>query len=370
MNTRTRPRRVVLAYSGGLNGSVAVPWLAEAHQADIVTITLDLGQHGELEEVRDRALAIGAVRAHVLDAREEFARDYVARTLKADALADDRWPLVGALAGPIVAKKLVEIAGIEQAVLVAHGVADTAAALRIETAVRGLNPQLTVLAPARDWEMSRLDTIAYAQERNIPVPVTVDTPHSADANLWGRAIACGTIDAWDEPPEELFTLTKAAAACPGEPAYLDIAFERGVPTAVNGVSMPLTELIGTVEMIAGSHGVGRLDVAGSRVREVGEAPAAVVLHAAHAELQRLVTTKDTARFSHRVSREYADMVERGGWFSPLRDALDAYVDKVQERVTGAIRLKLYKGDARIIGRKPAEPKSSTRRLRVVPAKTH
>ena len=320
--------------------------------------------------MRDRALAIGAVRAHVLDVREEFARDWVARAIKADALADDRWPFVSALAAPILARKLVEIAGIEQATIVAHGAADAAAAARIETAIRALNPQLTVLAPARDWSMSRMEAIEYAEKRGIVVPVTAATPHTADANVWGRVLASGSIDAWNEPPEELFTLTKSAPACPAEPAYVDVAFERGVPTAVNGVTMPLTDLIDTVGMIAGSHGVGRLDAAGSRLREIGEAPAAVVLHAAHAELQKLVTTKDAARFSRRASREYADVVERGAWFSPLREALDAYVDNIQQRVSGAIRLKLFKGDARIVGRKPAEPKPVTRRLRVVPAKTH
>jgi argininosuccinate synthase len=370
MNTRRKPGRIVLAYSGGLNSSVAVPWLAEAHDVDVVTISLDLGQPGELEEVRDRALATGAVRAHVLDVREEFARDWVARAVKADALADDRSPFVSALAAPILARKLVEIAAIEQTTRVAHGAADSGAAARIEAAVRALNPQLTILAPARDWPMTRIEAIEYAEKRGIVVPVTVETPHTADANVWGRVVASGAIDAWNEPPEELFTLTSPASACPAEAAYVDVAFERGVPTAVNGVAMPLTDLVDTVGMIAGAHGVGRLDVAGSPLREIGEAPAAVVLHAAHAELQKLVTPKDTVRFSRRVSREYADLIERGAWFSPLREALDAYVDKIQERVSGAIRLKLFKGGARIVGRKPAEPKPVTRRLRVVPAKTH
>jgi len=214
--------------------------------------------------------------------------------------------------------------------------------------------------------------MAYAQTRNIAVPVAVGVPHGADANVWGRALACA-IDTWTEPPEDVFTLTKAATACPGEPAYVDIAFERGVPTAVNGVAMPLTDLIGTVEMIAGGHGVGRLDVAGAHgpaCREVIEAPAAVVLHAAHAELQKLVTTKEAARFSKRVSREYADLVDRGAWFSPLREALDAYVDKIQERVSGAVRLKLFKGDARIVGRKIVEPRVAAKRLRMAVTTAH
>ncbi|HEY7288876.1 MAG TPA: argininosuccinate synthase [Vicinamibacterales bacterium] len=370
MNTHRRTPRIVLAYSGGLNGSVSIPLLAEAQHADLVTMTLDVGQAGDLEEVRDRALATGAVRAHVLDVREELARDYVSRVLKADALADDRSPLGSPLIAPVLARKLVEIAGIEQSTVVAHGAAEATDAARIETLVRAIDSRLTVLSPARDWDWNRLEAIAYAEKRHVSVPVTVDVPHGFDANIWGRSVSCGAIDAWDEPPDELFTLTKAAAACPAEPAYVEITFERGVPTAVNGVSMPLIDLIGTVEMIAGTHGVGRLDVAGSRAREVGEAPAAVVLHAAHAELQKLVTNKETARFSRRVSREYADVVDRGFWFSPLREALDAYIDKIQERVSGAIRVKLFKGDARIVGRKPADARSTTKRLRMVASKAH
>lgn len=352
-----RARRIVLAYSGGLNASAAVPWLAESEGADVVTITLDLGQQGELEEVRDRALASGAVRAHVLDVAEEFARDYVVRALKADALAEGRRPLISPLAAPMLAKKLVEIAAIEQAHLVAHGAADRDAAARIESAVRALNPRLTVRAPARDWDLTRLDAIVYAQKRNITVPVTAEAPHGADGHVWGRTVALRAANRRREPPEELFTLTKPAAACPDEPAFVDITFERGTPTAVNGVSMPLTDLIATVEMIAGAHGVGRAE------RGI-EAPAAVVLHAAHAELQKLVAGKEAVRFSKRVAREYADLVQRGAWFSPLREALDAYVDKISDRVSGVIRLKLFKGDARIIGRKVAEPKVAAKRLRM------
>ena len=370
MNTRTR--RVVLAFSGGLNSTVAIPWLAAAsgpEPLDIVTVSLDLGQGGELEDVRDRALATGAVRAHVLDVRDDFARDFITRALKADALADDRAPMGPALAMPLIARRLVEIAAIEQATAVAHGAADRAAAARFETAIHALNPQLTVLAPARDWNLTRIEAIEYANIRNIAVPVSIDLPHSADANAWGRSVAANAADSWEEPPEELFALTMAASACPGEPAYVDIAFERGVPVAVNGVAMPLIDIIGTVGMIAGSHGVGRLDIAASRARDVGEAPAAAVLHMAHAELQKLVTPKDAVKFSRTVSREYADLIERGAWFSPLREALDAYVDRVQDRVSGAIRLKLFKGDARIVGRKPAETRTTGKRLRVL-AKTH
>jgi argininosuccinate synthase len=372
MNTRSRRRRIVLACSGGLNSTVAIPWLAAADRvdpADVVTVSLDLGQGGELEEVRDRALAAGALRAHVLDERDGFARDFIARALRADAVADDRAPIGPALAVPLIASRLAEIAAIEQATVVAHGAADHVAAARFETTIRALNPSLTVLAPARDWNLTRIEAIAYANGHKLVTAATADMPHSADANAWGRLVAARDIDSWHEPAEELFALTIAASTCPNEPAYLDVSFERGIPTAVNGVTMPFIDIIGTVGMIAGSHGVGRFDIAASRAREIGEAPAAAVLHLAHAELQKLVTPKEAARFSRTVSREYADIIERGAWFSPLREALDAYVDRMQERVTGAIRMKLFKGDARIVGRESVEVNAPGKRLRVV-AKTH
>jgi argininosuccinate synthase len=371
MNKGTAAGRIVLAYSGGLNGSVAIRSLAEAATpVEIVTVTLDLGQAGELEEVRDRALAIGAARAHVLDVRDELARDYLLRALKADALDDHGVPMVGALAAPLIARKLVEIAGIEQAAAVAHGAADPSAAARIEAGVRALDADLTVLAPARESTLGRLEAVEYAAQRGITVPVTADLPHGTDANVWGRVVSCVGLDGWSEVPEEVFALTQPAATWPGESAYLEIAFERGAPVAVNGVSMSLIDLIGTVGMIAGAHGVGRRDVAGARGRGVTEAPAALVLHAAHADLQRLVTAKDAARFSQRAGREYADVIDRGAWFSPLREALDAYVDRIQDRVNGTVRIKLYKGDARIVGRKPLQPKAAAKRLKVVAAKPH
>jgi argininosuccinate synthase len=372
MNTRRGPHRIVLAYSGGLAASAAIRWLVEsaAEPVELVTVSLDLGQQGDLEAVRDRALSIGAARAHVLDVRDEFARDFIVRALKADALADDRTPLISGLAAPLIAKKLVEVASIEQAASVAHGAGDAPAAARFEAAVKALNPALSVLAPAALWQMTRAEAVAYAQARGAAVAAPPGPPHSVDGNLWGRTIVDASIDAWNEPPDALFTLTQPAPQCPGEPAYAEISFEQGVPTALNGVAMPLTDLIGAVAMLAGSHGVGRLDAAGSRAREVSEAPAAVVLHAAHGELQKLMTAKDAARFSRRVSREYSDVIDRGLWFTRLRQALDAYVDKMQEPVSGDVKVRLYKGDARIVGRKTAEAKAASKRLRVVAVKSH
>ena len=214
-----------------------------------------------------------------------------------------------------------------------------------------------MIAPARDWGMTRPQEIEYARARNVPVPATVESPYSTDSNLWGRSIECGVLeDPWQEPPEEIYTLTKSPADCPGEPAYVEIAFERGVPTAINGVQMPLVDLIANLGTIAGAHGAGRIDMVENRLvgiksREIYEAPAAVALHAAHKELQKLVTTKDLERVSRFVSVQYADIVYNGLWFTPTREALDAFVEKVQDRVTGVVRLKLFKGDCRIVGRK-------------------
>src|SRR5438132_5057360 len=228
--------RIVLAYSGGLDTSVAIPWLKEKYDAEIIAVTMDLGQGKELEEVRDRALATGAVRAHVLDLREEFAHDYILRALKADAIYEDRYPMATALGRPLIAQKLVEIAEIEQATAIAHGCTGKGNdQVRLDVTARALNPTIRVIAPARDWGMTRPEEIEYARARGVAVPATVQSPFSTDSNLWGRSIECGVLeDPWTEPPEEIYTLTKAASECPDEPAYVELSFERGVPTAING----------------------------------------------------------------------------------------------------------------------------------------
>src|SRR5262249_49187868 len=229
--------------------------------------------------------------------------------------------------------------------------------VRLDVTTRALNPKLKVIAPARDWGMTRPQEIEYAKQRNVPVPATVQSPYSTDSNLWGRSIECGVLeDPWQEPPEELYALTKPPAECPDEAAYVEISVEKGVPKAINGVQMPLLDVIGSVGRIAGGHGVGRIDMVENRLvgiksREIYEAPAASALHAAHKELQKLVTTKDLDRLCRFVSLQYADLIYNGLWFTPTREALDGFVEKVQERVTGQVRLKLFKGDCRIVGRK-------------------
>ena len=350
-------KRIVLAYSGGLDTSVAIPWLAEKHGAEVIAVTLDLGQGKELNDVRERALAVGAVRAHVIDVREEFARDFILPALQAGAVYEDRYPLATALGRPLIAKKLVEIAGIEGATAIAHGCTGKGNdQVRLDVSARAIEPDIAVVAPAREWGMTRPEEIAYAHARGIPVPATVDSPYSTDANLWGRSIECGVLeDPWAEPPEEIYTLTKSPGDCPDLAAYVEVEFESGVPARINGVPMPLVELIGSLETIAGAHGVGRIDMVENRLvgiksREIYEAPAAVVLHAAHRELEGFVIARDLERIARDLGRTYADLVYNGLWYSSTREAIDALVAKVQERVTGTVRIKLFKGTCTVVGR--------------------
>jgi argininosuccinate synthase len=351
-------KRILLAYSGGLDTSVAIPWLREQHDAEVIAVTVDLGQGRELAAIHERALAIGAVRAHVLDAREEFGREYILPALQAGAVYEDRYPLATALARPLIAKRLVEIARMEGADAIAHGCTGLHNdQVRLEAAIRALNPDIPIIAPAQTWDMSRVDKLEFARRRNVPVPDSISSPYSIDTNLWGRAIAAGVLeDAWVEPPEEIYTLTRSPQDCPDEPAYVELTFESGVPVRANGVEMSLLELIESLEIIAGAHGVGRIDVvenrlAGIKSREVYEAPAAVVLHTAHKELEKLVIPRELERVKHDLSRIYADLVYSGLWFSHTRQTIDAFVAAVQPRVTGSVRLKLFKGDCRIVGRK-------------------
>jgi len=350
--------RIVLAYSGGLDTSVAIPWLKEKYNAEVIAVTLDLGQGRELAQIRARAMATGAVRCHVLDVREEFARDYILPALQAGAMYEERYPLATALGRPLIAKKLVEIAQMENATAIAHGCTGKGNdQVRIDVSARAVDPTIQVIAPARVWGMSRPEEIEYARLRSVPVPTTKASPYSTDENLWGRSIECGVLeDPWNEPPDEIYTLTKSPADAPDAPAYVEIEWEKGVPTAVNGVAMPLTELIGSLETIAGVHGVGRIDMVENRLvgiksREIYEAPAGIVLHNAHRELEGMVIPKDLQRLKQRLAQEYADIVYNGLWFAPTREAIDAFVANVQQRVTGTVRLKLYKGDCRVVGRK-------------------
>ncbi len=349
--------RIVLAYAGGLDTTVAVPWLAEHYDAEVVTVTLDLGQGQDLALVRDRALAAGAARAHVLDVRAEFADRFILPALQAGALYEGRYPLTTALGRPLLAGKLVEIARIEGTTTLAHCCTGKGNdQIRIDVSARALEPSMTVIAPPRHWTMTVDEQVEYARSRGIAATPTPPGAYTIDLNLWGRSIQSGSLeDAWAEPPADVFALTAAQAACPAQPAYVEIAFERGIPTGLNGVPMPFLDLVATLSTIAGDHGVGRLDLienrlVGIKTREVYEAPAAIVLHQAHAELESFVSPRNLSRLKSELAVTYADLVYDGLWYSPVRDALDAFMAKIQEKVTGSIRVKLFKGVATIVGR--------------------
>ena len=344
--------RIVLAYAGDVETSAAIPWLSEQYGAEVVTVTMDLGQGRELDDLHDRALAIGAVRAHVFDLREEFAGSFILPALQAGALDD---PLTAALSRPLLAKQLVAVARIEEATAIAHGWgADAPDRTQLETSIRALDPSIHVLAPARQWELSRPDLLEYARQRAIPVPLG-DSRYTVDANLWGRSIAClDASDLWSDAPEDVFLRTKLAAEAPDAPAYVEIEFERGTPIKINGVPMSLAELIQSLETIVGAHGVGRIDIvgrdqSGAASRQILEAPAAVALHMAHRELQTFVIPRELDRLSAEMAAKYVDVVLDGTWFSGARDAMDAFVANVQQTVTGIVRLKLQKGACQIAG---------------------
>jgi argininosuccinate synthase len=350
--------RILLAYSGGLDTTIAIPWLREHYDAEVIAVTVDLGQGLELASIHERALAAGAVRAHIVDARDEFVKRFILPALQAGAVYEDRYPLATALGRPLLAQRLVEIARMEAATAVAHGCTGIHNdQVRLENSIRALDPTLEIIAAAQAWTMTHDQKIEYAGSRNVSVPDAAAGGYSIDTNLWGRAIASGGLeDAWVEPPEEIYTLTRSPQESPDQPAYVELDFEAGVPVRANGVDMSLLELIESLEIIAGAHGVGRIDVvenrlAGIKEREVYEAPSAVVLHTAHKELEKLVIPRDLERVKHDLSRIYADLVYSGEWFSHTRETIDAFVAAVQPRVTGSVRLKLFKGDCRIVGRK-------------------
>jgi len=330
----------VLAYSGGARSTAGIQWLTQHHRADVVTVTLDLGQPADLNEIREHALSSGAIRAHVIDARDEFVRDAVLPSLKAGALSDGRYPMSTAITRPIIAKQLVQIARIEKATLIAHGCAGRDAA-RLNRALKAIGPEF----PA----------IAFADEPGFPSPAD-DTAERVDANMWGRTIGRRGDDGSSPPPDASFTLTKRLDDTPNQPAYVDILFERGAPSGHSGVTMTFPELIDSLSTIAGEHGVGRLDrikvrADGSRTRALYEAPAAVVLHLAHAELWRYVSSESQQRFDMAVSAAYVEAIDRGEWFDPLRTGVDAYVDATSQQMTGTIRVRLFKGAAQVVGRK-------------------
>ncbi|MCL4309230.1 MAG: argininosuccinate synthase [Actinomycetota bacterium] len=353
-------KKVVLAYSGGLDTSVMIAWLKEKYGLEAIAVLVDAGRASRLEELRQKALSIGAAESIVIDAREEFAHDFVLPSLAANALYEERYPLVSALSRPLICKLLVGVAHKAGAVAVAHGcTAKGNDQVRFDLGIRALDPSLEILAPAREWGMTREQALEYAVAHDIPVPLKKDSPYSIDENLWGRAVECGPLeDPWQEPPGDAYAVTCAPEAAPDEPAYLEIGFEAGEPVSLNGSEMPMVDLIDRVDGIGAAHGFGRIDMIENRLvgiksREVYETPGALALIMAHRDLEDLVLPRDLSHFKRSLERKFADMLYNGGWFDPLMVALRAFMEETQRRVSGTVRLKYYKGSCKVVGRKSA-----------------
>ena len=353
-------KRVVLAYSGGLDTSVIVRWLAD-RGFEVITYTADVGQGEELDEIPAKAKASGAVEAIVDDIKEEFAREYCMPLMRAGALYEGKYPLISALSRPLIAKKLVEVAHRVGADFVAHGSTGKGNdQVRFEASVWALDPDIEVLAPVREWEFkSREEEIEYAKKHGIPVVATKEKPYSYDRNLWGVAIEAGPLeDPYTEPPEDAFVITVSPERAPDEPEYVEIEFENGTPVAINDKRYSeLWKLIWDLNEIAGKHGYGRIDMVENRLvgiksREVYEAPAALLLIRAYDELESLVLDRFTYHYkqSH-VKHPYAEVVYEALWFTPLREALDAFNGQIAPLVSGTVRFKLFKGSAQVVGRK-------------------
>ena len=350
-------KKIVLAYSGGLDTSVAIPWL-KAEGYDVVAVCLDIGEGKDLEFIKQKAIQVGAVESYMIDARDEFADEYALISLQAHTLYEGKYPLVSALSRPLISKKLVEIAAETGSTAVAHGCTGKGNdQVRFEVSIKSLNPALEVVAPVRQWGWSRDEEIAYALEHDVPIPVNLDSPFSIDMNLWGRANECGILeDPWATPPADAYDITAALEDTPDVPDIVEIEFVKGVPTQLNGVSYKFTDLILELNHIAGKHGVGRIDhvenrLVGIKSREIYEAPAAMTLIAAHKELEDITLVKELAHFKPVIEKKMTELIYEGLWFSPLRIALEAFLKETQEFVNGTVRVKLFKGHAITQGRK-------------------
>ncbi|MBP0000432.1 MAG: argininosuccinate synthase [Cyanobacteria bacterium SID2] len=354
-----RATKAVLAYSGGVDTSVCIPYMKHEWGVDeVITLAADLGQGDELGPIREKALTSGASESLVADVTEEFITDYAFPAIQANALYENRYPLSTALARPLIAKKLVEVAEEYGADAVAHGCTGKGNdQVRFDVAIAALNPTLKVLTPAREWGMSREETIAYGERFGIPSPVKKSSPYSIDRNLLGRSIEAGPLeDPWNEPLEEVFAMTKAIADTPNEPEYVEIGFEEGRPTHLDGKALAPVQLVSTLNDMTGRHGIGRIDMLENRLvgiksREIYEAPALLTLIQAHRDLESLTLTKDVTQYKRGIEETYSQLVYNGLWFSPLKAALDAFVRETQKRVSGVVRVKLFKGMATIVGRK-------------------
>ena len=353
-----KKKKIVVAYSGGLDTSVMVKWLSQKYDSEIITVTGNLGQKKDLENLEEKALKTGASKAYILDLQNEFIEDYAWKALKAGAIYEGDYPLATAIGRPLLAKLMVEVAQKENADMIAHGCTGKGNdQVRFEVGIKTLAPDMEILAPLRTWEFrTREEEIDYALENNIPITITKEKPYSIDENLWGIAVECGELeDTKNAPPEDAFQITKNPIEAKSKPVQVTITFEKGIPVAIEGQKYSGAELVAYLNSIGGEHGIGRIDMIENRVvgiksREIYEAPGAVILLKAHHELEKLTIDKDTFRYKQNVSNQIANMIYDGLWFSPLFNSLMAFVDSTQQNVSGEIKLQLYKGNITILSR--------------------
>lgn len=348
--------KVILAYSGGLDTSVAITWLKKDY--DVIAVCMDVGEGKDLSFIHDKALKVGAIESHVIDVKDEFAEDYVLVALQGHTFYEQKYPLVSALSRPLISKKLVEIAHQTGATTIAHGCTGKGNdQVRFELAIASLDPNLKVIAPVREWKWSREEEINYAKENGVPIPADLDSPYSVDQNLWGRANECGVLEnPWNQAPEDAYDLTVAPETAPDTPLYVEIDFEAGIPVALDGKKMKLADLILELNDLAGTHGVGRIDhvenrLVGIKSREIYECPGAVTLLAAHKEIEDLTLVRELAHFKPIIENELSNLIYNGLWFNPATEALIAYLKQTQAVVNGTAKVKLYKGSATIVARK-------------------
>ena len=348
--------KVILAYSGGLDTSVAITWLMKDY--DVVAVCMDVGEGKDLDFIHDKALKVGAVESYVLDVKDEFAEEYVLPALQAHAYYEQKYPLVSALSRPVISKKLVEIAHKTGATTIAHGCTGKGNdQVRFEVAIAALDPELKVIAPVREWKWSREEEIEYAKANGVPVPADLDDPYSVDQNLWGRANECGVLEnPWNQAPEDAFGITNSPEEAPDTPEFIDIEFKEGKPVALNGKEMKLADLIQEVNAIAGKHGVGRIDhvenrLVGIKSREIYECPGAITLLTAHKEIEDITLVREVSHFKPILENELSNLIYNALWFSPATKAIIAYIKETQKVVNGTAKVKLYKGSAKVIARK-------------------
>lgn len=349
--------KVVLAYSGGLDTSVCIKWLQEKYEMEVITLTLDVGQKKDLNLIEEKARNLGVLKHYSIDAKDEFVRKYIFPAIKANALYEGKYPVSSSLSRPLIASKLVDVAKKEKASAVAHGCTGKGNdQVRFDVTIKALATDLKIIAPVREWNLTRDKEIEYAKDHGIPISVDITSPYSVDQNLWGRSIECGVLEYPDqEPPEEVYEWTTPIEKTSDEPEYLTIEFAEGVPTGLNGETMDPVHLIEKLNKIAGRHGVGRIDhmedrLIGIKSREVYECPAATVLLEAHGDIEKTVLTRHEALFKQQIDMQWAFLAYAGLWMDPLREDLEGFIDKTQERVYGKVKLKLYKGGVRVVGR--------------------